>query len=377
MMRYYNLANMNVEKIKGKKYIQKYETPYLNKKIDFIKNKYPVLKNRKHDWHTKLLLCKKLLKIQKNLEEQKKVISIKNNSCPLCNKENIETKEYVLKDVHWYDSLFHYIFQHNYKPSKEFIEFIISHYVSILSNGKINLPTITYKRNEKKYTKISKNQLQILDALMNNGGYIKKYESDNNDYKYSEHSGTFVFNDGHLSRLIVSSENDRIDKDDSEIYLPINMSEAYDSEYIFHTHPPTPTPGGRVSDGILFEPPSGNDVLHFIEHNIIGLTKGSIVITPEGLYLITTINHKARMPSNKKKFRKKMSKINHSIQKNYISKWGKSFSADDYYNKIIQDIHVVDLFNDFLIKYGIKIDYYPRKLNKQGLWFLDDIYVLV
>ena len=37
-------------------------------------------------------------------------------------------------------------------------------------------------------------------------------------------------------------------------------------QYLFHTHPPTPKPGGRAGEGIVYEFPSIGDILHFIDH---------------------------------------------------------------------------------------------------------------
>ena len=59
----------------------------------------------------------------------------------------------------------------------------------------------------------------------------------------------------------------RVDKGDSEIYMPNNVDDMYNYEYMFHTHPPTPKPGGRADVGIMYELPSIGDLLHFIDDN--------------------------------------------------------------------------------------------------------------
>ena len=70
-------------------------------------------------------------------------------------------------------------------------------------------------------------------------------------------------------------------------YLPGDMPEAYEYSFIFHTHPPEKGgPGSRAPYGILYEFPSSSDLLHFIEHYNNGITIGSLVMTPEGLYNI-------------------------------------------------------------------------------------------
>ena len=68
--------------------------------------------------------------------------------------------------------------------------------------------------------------------------------------------------------------------------MPNNVEDMFNYEYIFHTHPPTPRPGGRVNVGIVYELPSIGDVLHFIDHFNDGKISGSIVITSEGIYNI-------------------------------------------------------------------------------------------
>ena len=55
---------------------------------------------------------------------------------------------------------------------------------------------------------------------------------------------------------------------------------------MFHTHPPTPFPGSRVVDGILYEFPSISDIYHFADHFNAGETQGSLIIAPEGMYII-------------------------------------------------------------------------------------------
>lgn len=57
-------------------------------------------------------------------------------------------------------------------------------------------------------------------------------------------------------------------------------------KYIFHTHPTTPYIGSRFKNGIIYEFPSIMDINHFIEHHNRGELQISMVITPEGLYII-------------------------------------------------------------------------------------------
>ena len=97
-----------------------------------------------------------------------------------------------------------------------------------------------------------------MDALLQHGSYIKRYNDNNKDFRYSEHMGLLDFNNDGLDKIIVSGKTIRVDEHDNEIYQPDNVVEALDYEYFFHTHPATPRPGGRVDEGILFEFPSTN-----------------------------------------------------------------------------------------------------------------------
>ena len=69
------------------------------------------------------------------------------------------------------------------------------------------------------------------------------------------------------------------------------MIDAVDFEYMFHTHPATPYPGARINEGILYEFPSVSDLFHLIDHHNDGITQGSMIITPEGMYIIKCIDN--------------------------------------------------------------------------------------
>lgn len=383
---------MNYEKENNT--LQKYEGYFDIKKHDILGNAYPTVKNVKKNWAGKILFSKKLLKLQKTLDLQHN-FTIKNslNKCVLCDKQNIGSygeksvrrahtsignKQYTLKNMHWNENLIHYILQHNYKPSNEFMEFILGHYVGILSNNKIRLPTLIYtsQNKDQKYVKIDRNQLQILDALMNNGGWTKKYEDNTGEMKYSEHAGVLLFNNDALDKIIVSGKSTRISDKDDDIFLPSNMMEAYECEYIFHTHPPTPYPGGRINNGILYELPGSSDIAHFIEHSVIGITRGSLVIAPEGLYNIKIKNiddDKYMFTTEKEKnnFVNKVNIIEREIQHKAISK----FDEKNYFEEITKTNDFLTPLNDFLDKYNLQIDYYPRIKNKYGTWILNDVYL--
>ena len=267
------------------------------KKKDDLDNDFPFPIEGKF-WTDKEQFLDKLSKIEKYVIFKKEFHNFENHEdCLLCEDKDICTGYFSLNNIIWKNSLIHYILIHNIKPSKEFVNFIYQFDIKKVAKKSDNdfeilkLDGNSYMLDDIKYLKINKNQMMILDALMVHGGYNKKY-FDKNEFdeskifRYSEHSGLLDFDQHGLDKIVISAKTSRVDEGDDEIYLPKNMKEMLDYEYIFHTHPPTPKPGARAIYGILYDFPSINDILHFIDHFNLGQTQGSLVIAPEGLYNI-------------------------------------------------------------------------------------------
>jgi hypothetical protein len=239
------------------------------------------------------------------------------------------------------------------------------------------------KSNNKKYIKIKRNQLLLLDALLNDGGFQKKYIDKTNNLRYSEHSGHLGLNNSTIDRIIVSAKTTREDDDDTDILLPHNLNDSYEYKYFFHTHPPTPQPGGRAKDGILYEFPSISDIFHFIDHYNMGKTLGSIVVAPEGYYIIYPKNFKI----NKIKYDteiedeifKQMEEENNIIQTKALEKYGVNFTEEYYYNTISTDINFIKMFNKMINKYlnnQIKIILKNRQKDKlMNKWIIKQLYL--
>ena len=187
---------------------------------------------------------------------------------------------------------------------------------------------------------------------MNHGGYIKRYSDDSKNkyrYRFSEHAGILDFKGNFLEKIIVSGKTNRKEAGDDEIFLPQNLPENFEYEYLFHTHPPTPKPGGRVSDGILYEFPSIGDILHFIDHYNDGKTIGSIVITPEGLYNIRKLKlDKNKININENKLFKQYINLSDQVQNKAIKKYSEKFNTYTFYSKISQDKSYINIINNFL-----------------------------
>lgn len=309
--------------------------------------------------------------------------------CLLCNKKNITTRRYYNMNMMWEDGFSHYIEKHYIEPSLLFKKFIYRNTIS----KKINrMDNIDSNDNNKKtpfvikkiktfdtdYVMISRNQLLILDALMIHGGYTKKYiDTDKSNNKYSEHAGLLDFENNTLSKIVVSGKTHRVDTTDDEIYLPDDMKEMLDYEYIFHTHPPTPKPGGRVKNGILYEFPSVGDLYHFIDHHNEGNVIGSLVITTEGLYNIRKLKQDdENIIIDDDELFNQYHKIFTEVQNKSIKKYGYNFTNNIFFSKISQNTTYINDINMVLNKFNLNIDYYPRKKGKYNIWYIDTVFLV-
>jgi hypothetical protein len=134
------------------------------------------------------------------------------------------------------------------------------------------------------------NGLNILDGLYDIGSnkiYIEKNKNvfTSKKNRYSEHSGFIYFNKNKIDKITVLN-NSRVETSDPTIYMPNNTLEALKVDYLYHTHPKTPYIGSRIKVGIVYEFPSISDIIHYIEHHNNGRLLGSIIIAPEGIYII-------------------------------------------------------------------------------------------
>lgn len=352
---------------------------------DSFGNEYPWPNHSDEPWTDKNNFLKKLIGVQNYLKTTGMYEPYKENDefkdyCLICKENNILNGSFKLNNMYWNDDLTHYIEKHNIKPSDEFIDMIYKYTPSKKTNRIIKFETEIYNQESMRYLKLEKNQIMICDALMRHGGYTKKYvDKKNSDvYRYSEHAGSLDFNKKGLDKIIISGVTSRVDVGDEEIFLPGDMPYALDYEYVFHTHPPTPKPGGRATDGILYELPSINDIFHFIDHYNGGSTQGSLVITPEGLYNIRKLilDNKIIKINEDQLYREYISIVKRS-QHDAIKKYGIDFTTYEFYSNIASDIKYIDDINLVTNKYKIHIDYFPRQKDKKGNWIIESIYLPV
>lgn len=338
---------------------------------------------QENNWSSKDFFVKKLLLLENELIKSHNIIDKLNGTkinetCTVCEK-NIAKFYFKYKNMIWSNGLTHYVETHNIKPPSKFIKFVLDNDPTIKEKCKksfINISGTYRKINKFSYVKIKSNQLMILDALMEHGGYEQKYkERHETGYKYSEHAGVLEFNKGVLDRVLISGHTQRSKQEDEEIFFPITDKSALVHEYIFHTHPPTPTPGGRINEGILYEIPSIMDLWHFVEHFNYGRTQGSIVITPEGLYNIRKyIFDKQPLQIDFNIGNKLRDKLL-DLQDEAIDKFKKKFNEEYFYSIIAQDMTFINKWNEILKKIGLYIDYFPRQKTKLGHWIIGTIYL--
>jgi hypothetical protein len=330
--------------------------------------------------NNKNLLIEKINKIQTNLYLNNKYHSYgKYFDCKIGNHSNITKGYYELDKFIWDDSLLHYIKIHNIKPIDKFIKFINENVELVNFNNIYNIESKIYNIRNFKYIKIKRNQLMIFDALLYHGGYTKKYyDNKQHIYRFSEHAGLLDFDYDKLQSIMLSANISYTTKYDDDIFFPDDIPYIFDYEYVIHTHPPTPKPGGRADEGIMYEFPSIDDIIHFTQYTNDGKLQGSIVITCEGLYLIrrAILNKKIKI-TNINIFKHDYNKISQNIQDQAINKYNIIFNDNTFYYDIAQNYKYINILNDFLITFNLYIDYYSRIKDNKNNWILDDLYVPV
>ena len=339
---------------------------------------FPYPEENKNMWSGQQQFIEQL----KNKEDQLKLIDTNRiKDCLICHKKNVNKGKFIDAEFVWEDGLKHYIEVHNIKPSDEFIEFVYTHNIKndkTSVNRIVKFDSDVYIVHNVRHLKITRNQIMIMDALMTHGGYTKKYidKKKKNVFRYSEHSGLLDFNKNGLDKIIISGKTERVDRGDEEIYLPKNIPDAIDYEYMFHTHPPTPKAGGRADEGILYDFPSISDIFHFMDHFNKGITQGSLVLSSEGMYNIRkkTFDRK-KIKIDEDRMYGELQDLYPEIQEEAINEYGTDFNAEYFYKEISQNQKYINKINKTLNKYNIQIDYYPRSKDSLGKWIINDLFL--
>ena len=232
-----------------------------------------------------------------------------------------------------------------------------------------------YKKHKARFIKVSKNQFRIMESLFIDGSKDKRYYDNEEKLKYSEHSGLLDFGKTKLEKVIVNATPNKSDKLDDIILLPDNMEEEYDFEYIFHTHPSTPEIGSRINEGVLYEFPSISDLYHFAEHYNNGHIQGSIIIAPEGIYIIKCIDPKKKI-TIKGSMEDDLEAEYFNIQDSALEKYASNFNKNRFHKVMAKDFKFINLYNSLIKGLNLKIFYKPREyINKK--WILNDLYLKI
>ena len=235
---------------------------------------------------------------------------------------------------------------------------------------------IKIKNYDIKFLKLHTNDLNIIDGLYDSGSnniYIDFEKNIKNTKKtiYSEHYGFINFELDKMAKITVLN---KMKNEIEDLFTPENTIEFSTQEYIFHTHPRFTNLG--VRSYIIYEIPSINDILHFINFYNLGKLKCSIIITPEGLYCIRKnkwFNEKIKIDKNifYCKIQNAIDNCYEIINKKYSKK---KITFNYFYEKIMPDLEIIKILNYELEFFNITIDFYGRNLL-QNKYVLTSIYI--
>lgn len=283
----------------------------------------------------------------------------------------VVANEYILGSLVWDDTLIKKMEDCHF-PSKYFVSVITATQIhdKYICNVPIKIPKALKKRIT--YVPFPSHSLLVLDAVWKQGsGRRYKYQS---RYLYSEHSGVLSVADKRIDQVIVLSNTNRVDPSDSEIFLPTNSDAFSDYPYMFHTHPNNGAWGGRLSDGIAYEFPSASDIYNFTEYYDKGKTQASIIVSPEGMYVIRPVAYVNKYSLDQHHYAGINDKINELETKAMARIKGKIRDAASFHKHISNDTQYIASFNDYLAKINVYIEYFPRILVN-GEWVLRPIYL--
>ena len=324
------------------------------------------------------LINEKIYMIVKNKDTVIKKNKNKNKgACLYCNDYKGDGNTYNYKGLIINDLDIHYLEHHN------LIKFTL--YEKVCN---INIDT----DNHITFLNIDTNAFNIIDGLYQEGSkqiYIDNNKNvfNSNTNRYSEHYGYILFNKSKIDKIITLNQF-RISKNDPLIFLPKQNVELLKQKCIFHTHPMTPYIGSRFKNGIIYEFPSIMDINHFIEHHNRGELQLSLIITPEGLYIIRKkIFNKDKIIIDNDIFINEIERIYKQCLYEVMEKYKNSIIFDInkykindkyFYKYIASNIEHLTIINRFLEKYDIVIDFYSRipiKNNNKINYIFSDIYI--
>ena len=283
----------------------------------------------------------------------------------------LESDHYQLGNITWDNNLISKLDDHQY-PSDYFIKAILCTF--IFDNYFCNIPLeINHNLIPKfSYIPLQYNKLLIFDALWKQGSQRRYVHQ--NKYLYSEHSGVISIKNKAVDEIIVLPNTERVEEDDTDIFLPSNTDRFNDYYYMFHTHPNSSDWGGRLRSKIVYEFPSASDIFNFASYYDSGKTLGSLIVSPEGLYVIRTVRYVDRLDLDNKYF-EKISKLIGDLESQAYDNLKETVTdPDSFHEYVSSNICYIDQLNNYLRKINLYIEYYPRiKVNEE--WHLKQIYL--
>ena len=331
---------------------------------------------------------KKLLKEGSNFLEMRfdkeEEVEIGNEYDKLSDIENKLSKVKITQEISAYNlSPYIWIIKNNKsKVSIKFKEFIKNQNIDKLEKGKTF--TLIFNNNEvrvgnKMIIKLSYKHLSILDNLMYLGA--KKIFGIKNE-QYIEHAGMLdINNNGKVDKIVINTHRNFNAEDDKEILFNYDLPDIQENELIFHTHPPTGGVYGRLNDDIIYDPPSPEDIVHFMENYNEGLVQNSIVVAIEGYYVIKCKSfglNEIKIEDGEyflTKYQKLLNKlqeeglVEHKVKSKIFEK------SKEYFFKNVDD-NLLKNINKFLDNYNIEIEFKKRIFNKKiKKYVVDKLYL--
>lgn len=262
-----------------------------------------------------------------------------------------------------------------WKEGEEPLEEIASRIVMV--GGYVTNPPPYPSRRDTSLLLLDHNSLQILEALYRQGSY-PVYAKPNGDLAmYSEHAGVLTVRDGTIDQVITSTHSYRIDTTDDSIYLPCNTDVMYQHPYLFHTHPMQSVVGGRAEAGIIYELPSPGDIFNFVHMAEKGKAQASIIVSPEGLYVIRKIFPDQSLTVQPDDYLR-IQRIIGRVEDFTLSRiQGQDLTdPETFQSQVCQHTDAIRRYNRIVRKMGIWTEYYPREYcSERGHTILPQIWL--